>query len=267
MISIRLKTAAVLSFFLVLLSCGTQKGAVELSTEEMKTSAIINSSLSRKPVFTDLTIQSKINADIDGNSVGLNGKIYIQNGEKIWVNVSKFGINAARALITPDGFKAYEKLDRTYIDGDFSYFNNLLKVGFIDYQTLQNLLLGRIFTEMKPSDFHSEIVNNQYVLTYKDNQKLMDKPRAGKYIQSYTFGADYLLREAIIKDPASEMELQVNYSNWLKVGTQSFPKNVKVLVKDKKTQKVELEYNNFTFEQSQTPFEIPSGYKPNKLLK
>lgn len=237
------------------------------SAEEMKTSAIINHSLRQKPVFTHLTIQSKINADIDGNSIGLNGKIYIHDGKKIWVNVSKFGINAARAEITPEGFKAYEKLERTYIDGDFSYFNNLLKVDFIDYQKLQSLLLGRIFIEMKPSEFHSEIINNEYVLNYVDNERLMGAPKEGKYIQTYKFGADYFLREANLKDPNSNMELQINYSNWLKMGSQYFPKNVKILVKDKKTQKVELEYNNFTYEESQTPFAIPSGYKPNKLLK
>src|SRR5690606_14497445 len=157
--------------------------------------------------------------------------------------------------------------DRTYIDGDFTYFNHLLKVDFIDYQTLQNLLLGRIFTEMKPTDFQSEIIDNQYVLNYKQNENLAKNPKKGSYIQTYVFGNDYLLRKAVIKDPNSKMELEIEYSGWLKVGVQSFPKNVKVLVKDKKTQKVELEYNNFTFEQSETPFEIPSGYKPNKLFK
>jgi hypothetical protein len=260
------KAVSTFIFLIAIISCSTQKSATK-NAEEMKTLTIINNSLKQKPVFTDLTIQAKIQAEIDGNSIGLNGKIYIQNEKKIWVNVSKFGINAARALITPTGFKAYEKLDRTYIDGDFTYFNNLLKVDFIDYQTLQNLLLGRIFTEMKPADFQSEILNNEYVLTYKDNENLMSNPKEGKYIQTYTFGNDYLLRKAVIKDPDSKMELQIDYSNWLKVGIQPFPKNVKVLVKDKKTQKVELEYNNFTFEQSETPFEIPSGYKPNKLFK
>ncbi len=237
------------------------------SAEEMKTSSIVKSALAQKPQFVHLTINSKINADIDGNSVGLNGKIYVQNGKKIWVNVSKFGVNGARALITPDGFKAYEKLDRTYIDGDFSYFNNLLKVDFIDYDKLQNLLLGQIFIDMKAGEFNSEIVQNEYVLSYKDNEKIQRNPQEGKYIQIYTLDSNFRLKNANLKDPKTQMELEISYDSWQKVGTQFFPKTVKVLVKDKKTQKVELEYNNFTFEESQTPFEIPSGYKPNKLLK
>ena len=250
-----------------LASCSTQKGAASGTAEEFKTAGIIKNALAQKPQFVHLTISSKINADIDDTSVGLNGKIYIRDGKKIWVNVSKFGINAARALITPDGFKAYEKLEKTYIDGDFSYFNNLLKVDFIDYQKLQNLLLGRIFVDMKPNDFRSEVVQNDYVLQYKDNEEILQNPKEGKYVQTYTLDADFRLKKAYLKDPKTKMELDITYSNWQKVGTQFFPRNVKVLVKDKKTQKVELEYNNFTFEESQTPFEIPSGYKPNKLLK
>lgn len=265
-IKLNIKLFLVFAGVLFLASCKTANVASADATD-MKTASLIKSMAVKKLSFTHLTINSKINADIDDVSTSLNGKIYIQNGKKIWVNVSKFGINGARAVITPEGFQAYEKLERTYIDGDFSYFNQLLKVDFIDYDKLQNLLLGRIFVEMKASDFQSEIIDNQYVLTYKGNQELLQNPQEGKYIQTYTIGSDFYLREAILKDPKSQMELFVSYSNWIKVGSQEFPKNVKIIVKDKKTQKVELEYNNFTFEQIDTPFEIPSGYKPNDILK
>lgn len=251
---------------LFITSCKTA-AIVSGDAENIKTASIVNNALAQQPSFTHLTINSKINADIDDISTSLNGKIYISNGKKIWVNVSKFGINGARAVVTPNGFKAYEKIDRTYIDGDFSYFNRLLKVDFIDYGKLQNLLLGRIFIDMKAADFQSEIINNQYVLTYKDNTRLFQNPQEGKYIQTYKLGADFYLREAILKDPKSGMELFITYDNWVKAGSQTFPRNVKIIVKDKKTQKVELEYNNFTFEQIDTPFEIPSGYKPNDILK
>src|SRR5690606_38332203 len=105
-----------------LASCKTAQIAAADATD-MKAASVIKNSLALKPTFTHLSIQSKIMADIDGVSTSLNGRIYIQNGTKIWINVSKFGINGARAVITPDGFQAYEKIDKTYIDGDFSYFN------------------------------------------------------------------------------------------------------------------------------------------------
>lgn len=253
-------------WILLAASCKTAK-VTTTEVVDIKTAALINNVLAQKPTFNHLNIQSKIQTDIDGNSASLTGRIYVQNGKKIWVNISKFGINGARALITPTGIKAYEKIEKTYIDGDFSYFNRMLNVDFINYDKLQNLLLGRIFMDLNPTEFKSEIINNQYVLTHKENTFLENKPQVGKYVQTYVIGPDFYLREVIIKDPSRKMELSINYSNWVKVGTQVFPKNVKVIVKDKKTQKVELEYNNFTFEQISTPFEIPSGYKPNDILK
>lgn len=262
----KIKFFGLIGLLMLITSCSTHKVTSNLEKPEVaKSELVIKSILAQKPQFVHLSIQSKINADIDGNRVGLNGKIYIRDGKKIWINVSKFGINAARALITPEGFKAYEKLDKTYIDGDFTYFNHLLKVDFIDYSRMQNLLLGRIFVDLKPKDFQLEIENGNYVLNYLDNEKLEQKPKAGKYIQTYTFDPDFRLIQALLKDPTSKMELTVDYQNWTKVGVQYFPKNVKVLVKDNKTQKVDLEYNNFTFEESSTPFEIPSGYEPRKL--
>lgn len=261
------KLIVVITASFLVFSCKTTGVVSGGDAENMKTASVINKTLAQKPSFTHLTINSKINADIDDVSTSLNGRIYVHNGKKIWVNISKFGINGARALITPNGLKAYEKLDKSYIDGDFAYFNRLLKVDFIDYDKLQNLLLGRIFVDIKPNDFNSEIIDNQYVLNYKENSQLLQNPKDGKYIQTYKIGSDFYLREAFLQDPKSKMELLITYDNWIKSGSEVFPKSVKIIVKDKKTQKVELEYNNFTFEQIDTPFEIPSGYKPNDMLK
>lgn len=249
-------------------SCGTAGRTAAANEAGMVSKSVFLKALNaRKPVFTDLTIQSGLDVDIDDKRASLNAKIYIRNNEKIWVNVSKFGLTAARALITPDGFSAYEKLNRTYIDGDFDYFNRLLKVDFIDYRKLQDLLLGRIFTKVSPSDFELTSEDGMYLLSYSDNSRLMNHPKPGEYFQEYRFDDQFRLMSALLKDPATGMELSIDYSGWMAVGPQQFPKYVKVLVKDKKTQKVELEYNNFTFVESPTPFEIPSGYKPNGILK
>lgn len=240
---------------------------MKTETKDMKISAFINSIKGQNLQFVHLSIQSKLNADIAGNSVGLNGKIYIRNGQKIWINLSKFGINAARAEITPNGFKAYERVGKTYVDGEFDYFNELLKVDFIDYDKLQNLLLGRVFFNVTPSEFQLDVSGEDYVLSHVNNDRLERSPKEGRYIQIYMFDAQFRLTQAYIKDSKSGKELEVHYAKWTKVGIQNFPGNVKVLVKDKKTQKVELEYNNFTFEESSTPFSIPSGYKLNTMLK
>ncbi len=103
-------------------ACNTQKVAkVDKDNTEVvsASSKIIQQTLSKKSSFKDLTIKAKVSADLGD----VNATIAVENGQKIWVNATKFGFTGARALITPDGFSAFEKLGGTYYEGDFSIAN------------------------------------------------------------------------------------------------------------------------------------------------
>ncbi|MFV0151676.1 DUF4292 domain-containing protein [Empedobacter falsenii] len=246
-------------------ACNTQKVAKvekDNKTEVVSASAkIIQQTLSKKSSFKDLTIKAKVIADL-GDA---NATIAVKNGQKIWVNATKFGFTGARSLITPDGFAAYEKIGGTYYEGDFSIANKLLKVDFIDYQKLQNLMLGKVFVDLNPTDYTASFANNQYTITYNKNQAIVASPTEGEYIQTYIFDNGFRLIEAHLKDPKRKMEVDLTYNNWVKAGAEEFPKNVKIIIKDKKTRQVELEYNSFTFQETNTPFSIPNGYKKKDI--
>ncbi|MFV0158617.1 DUF4292 domain-containing protein [Empedobacter falsenii] len=246
-------------------ACNTQKLAKvekDNKTEVVSASAkIIQQTLSKKSSFKDLTIKAKVIADL-GDA---NATIAVKNGQKIWVNATKFGFTGARSLITPDGFAAYEKIGGTYYEGDFTIANKLLKVDFIDYQKLQNLMLGKVFVDLNPIDYTASFANNQYTITYNKNQAIVASPTEGEYIQTYIFDNGFRLIEAHLKDPKRKMEVDLTYNNWVKAGAEEFPKNVKIIIKDKKTRQVELEYNSFTFQETNTPFSIPDGYKKKDI--
>lgn len=246
-------------------ACNTQKVAKvekDNKTEVVSASAkIIQQTLSKKSSFKDVIVRGKASTDL-GN---VNATISIKNGQKISVNLSKLGYVGASALITPEGFAAYEKLGKTYYEGDFSIANKLLKVDFIDYQKLQNLMLGKVFVDLNPTDYTASFANNQYTITYNKNQAIVASPTEGEYIQTYIFDNGFRLIEAHLKDPKRKMEVDLIYNNWVKAGAEEFPKNVKIIIKDKKTRQVELEYNSFTFQETNTPFSIPDGYKKKDI--
>ncbi|MCA4776040.1 DUF4292 domain-containing protein [Empedobacter stercoris] len=246
-------------------ACNTQKVAKvekDNKTEVVSASAkIIQQTLSKKSSFKDVIVRGKASTDL-GN---VNATISIKNGQKISVNLSKLGYVGASALITPEGFAAYEKLGKTYYEGDFSIANKLLNVDFIDYQKLQNLMLGKVFVDLNPTDYTASFANNQYTITYNKNQAIVASPTEGEYIQTYIFDNGFRLIEAHLKDPKRKMEVDLTYNNWVKAGAEEFPKNVKIIIKDKKTRQVELEYNSFTFQETNTPFSIPDGYKKKDI--
>ena len=90
-------------------------------------------------------------------------------------------------------------------------------------------------------------------------------PKEGEYIQTYVFDNAFRLKEAHLKDPKRKMEVDLAYSNWVKAGEEEFPKNVKIIIKEKKTRQIDLEYNSFTFQETNTPFSIPDGYKKKEI--
>lgn len=245
-------------------ACNTQKVAkVDKDNTEVvsASSKIIHQTLSKKSSFKDVIVRGKASTDL-GN---VNATISIKNGQKISVNLSKLGYVGASALITPEGFAAYEKLGKTYYEGDFSIANKLLKVDFIDYQKLQNLMLGKVFVDLNPTDYTATFVNNQYTITYNKNQAIATSPKEGEYIQTYIFDKGFRLKEAHLKDPKRKMEVDLAYDNWVKAGAEEFPKNVKIIIKEKKTRQIDLEYNSFTFQETNTPFSIPDGYKKKEI--
>ena len=253
---------------LITTACNTQKVA-KVDKNKIETvsasSKIIQQTLAKKSSFKDLTIKAKVTADLEEIAGDANATIAVKNGQKIWVNATKFGITGARALITPNGFSAFEKIGGTYYEGDFSLANKLLKVDFIDYQKLQNLLLGKVFVDFNSTDYTATFANNQYTIVYNNNQAISTTPKEGQYIQTYVFDNGFRLKEAHLKDPKRNMEIDLAYDNWIKAEGEEFPKNVKIIIKDKKTRQIDLEYNSFTFQETNTPFSIPDGYKKKEI--
>ena len=107
--------------------------------------------------------------------------------------------------------------------------------------------------------------DNQYTITYNKNQAIATSPKEGEYIQTYVFDNGFRLKEAHLKDPKRKMEVDLAYDNWVKAGAEEFPKNVKIIIKEKKTRQIDLEYNSFTFQETNTPFSIPDGYKKKEI--
>ena len=74
----------------------------------------------KKTDFDALKITSKIEVQNGKLIPTINATIYIENNQKIWMNMSALFFNMARGIATPQGLKAYEKIDKTYIDSDFT---------------------------------------------------------------------------------------------------------------------------------------------------
>lgn len=213
------------------------------------------------PKFDAVKISSKITADQLRVSP-LDATIYIENDKKIWANISFLIIPAARALITPEGIKAIDRYNKNYIDSDFEYLNNLLNVNFIDYKTLEKILMGRTF--MKITNSNSNIVKNSmgYQLTSIANQKIVTEDNVREYKLEMQYTNDFNLNWVKLQDVKSNDAIEIIYENWeIFPNEVKLPKNVKIIIKGSKSSQILIENTKFDFSRMETPYSVPGSYK------
>ncbi|SUX46748.1 DUF4292 domain-containing protein [Chryseobacterium indoltheticum] len=213
------------------------------------------------PKFEHVKISSKITAS-DLRVSPLDATIYIESDKKIWSNITFLIIPAARAIITPEGIKAMDKYNKNYIDSDFDYLNHLLNVNFIDYKTLEKLLMGRTFMHITNSN--SKIVKNAegYQLTSITNQKIVTNEVTREYKVEMQYTEDFNLNWVKLQDVKSNDAIEIVYENWETFPNGvKLPKNVKIIIKGSKTSQILMENTKFDFSRMETPYSVPANYK------
>ena len=211
------------------------------------------------PQFQQVKINSTVTAETGKFVPPMETIIYIEKDKKIWMNIAVL-FNIARGIATPEGIRAYEKWNKTYIESDFTYLNQLLNVNFINYQALQNLLTGRPFIPVLENDFTLTENTEGFVLASKKDQTVSMNGKTIPYSIRMEFAQNLDLNNVDIKDTAGQNELQVDYSGWAAYGETRFPKSVKIIIKGEKNGQILLENTKFDFNSMETPYSVPSNY-------
>lgn len=274
------KWISLLLVTMVILSCRTKKNAMQNASEN--DSIKVENSDDNNPVdggkniqdrltfyeniyihpkFDQIKINSKITADNIRVSP-LDATIYIESDKKIWSNINFLFFNAARALITPEGLKAVDKYNKNFIDSDFEYLNNLLNINFIDYKTLEKILLGRTFLVV--SNRNSDIKKNEdgYQLSSIANQKIVTNGVEREYKLNMRYSNDYDLIYVKLQDVKSDDAVEIVYDQWESFDNNlRLPQSVKIIIKGSKTSQILLENTKFGFTKMETPYSVPANYK------
>jgi len=213
------------------------------------------------PQFEQIKINSKVNVQTGSFIPTLDATIYIENNKKVWMNLQALLFNVARGIATPEGIKGQDKTSRTYIDSDFDYLNNLLNVNFIDYKSLEKILMGRTFVKINDSNFTLTQNAQGFKMVSNANQKIVTDEKTREYKIVLLYDTNYDLLSVNLKDVLSSDELEISYSNWNEYNGIRLPKNVKIIIKGSKSSQILLENTKFDFSRMETPYSVPSSYK------
>lgn len=213
------------------------------------------------PKFEQIKIDSKVRVETGSYVPTLDATIYIENDKKVWMNLRALFINAARGIATPEGIKGQDKINKTYIDSDFDYLNNLLNVNFIDYKSLEKILLGRTFVKINDRQFDLTQNAQGFKMVSNTNQKIVTDEKNREYKVALQYDTNYDLLAVNLKDILSSDELEVSYSDWNEYEGIRLPKNVKIIIKGSKSSQILMENTKFDFSRMETPYSVPSSYK------
>lgn len=207
---------------------------------------------SNKNEFSTLYIRSSAKYRDENNAQSVSAEIKIKKGEKILVSIRVLGITVAKALITPNEVKYYEKISGTYFEGNYGTLSQWLGTD-LNFTKIQNMLIGQPIDDLTKENYSFVIMDNFYKLN-----SIQDKTE-----KSFFFDTEhFLLKKQEIKQPAQERTFEVSYPNFQDFATAILPASLLINAVQKKGKtNISIDYNSITFnEELSFPYSVPNGY-------
>ncbi len=178
----------------------------------------------------------------------------MKKNDTIWMSGQLLGIPLAKVMITPNSVQFYEKITKTYFDGDFSLLSDLLGTP-LDYEKVQNLLLGQTIYDLRDERYKlTESARGYQLQPVQENfLKRMFLLDAGNF-------------KALAQQLGQEREnrnVTVTYPEYQKVQGQLFPSQIKIIASEgSQNTLIDMSFRNIEFNVPVSfPFSIPSGYE------
>lgn len=217
--------------------------------------------------FERLNVKMNVDATIDSTSNSFNITLRILKDSIIWMSISKVGIEGARAFITKDSVKFFNKMNNTYFKGDFNYISNLLNTP-LDFEILQSLLVGNSVTFYNEDEKLKPSIDDCYYLLGTIRKFKLRKIEKGKdlkepvqtiYMQPETFKISRIL----FYDFNPDRVFDARFSDFTKIdSTQLFPTKLNYTIKTQKNISIDINYTKPRLGEEQSfPFKIPDSYE------
>ena len=174
----------------------------------------------------------------------------------IWINAF---LNMVRVKITPEHVRFYNKLDNTYFDGDYALISDFLGTD-LQFENLQNLLLGEAIFDIKPKEFKKKAHPNSYMLIPKQSNAIFEL----LYLINPTY---FKLDTQQVSQTLGQNVLKIHYRSYQKVEGLALPENMAITATNANEQMaLNLNIKSVSLDQPlRFPFNIPKGFKAIEL--
>lgn len=202
------------------------------------------------------TFQAKVKMHYEGleDKQNFTANFRMEKNKVIWVSITGFEIEVARAIITPDSVKAIDRINKKAYLYSYNDIQKLIGIS-VDFQTLQDLIIGNtIATKGKIT----EVKNVQDVLT--------TFIRGNDFMNQITYTKkDTTLKQIQLQTQReiSTSSLLISMSQYLNDKGIMFSTMRDYSIHDiKGAASLNMEFKKYEFNQPMDfPFNIPASYK------
>jgi hypothetical protein len=247
----------ILGFMLVMTSCGSTRILADGSIDQsLSVRNIIRNHEASQMKFRTLSGRLGIDYSDGEASQRVTVSLRMKRNEIIWLSAP---LGVIKVLITPERVSYYNKLDNEYFDGDFTFLSQLLG-SEINFEKLQNLLLGQAIVELQ---------GRKYELQYTaDTYELKPKPSLDFYKLFLKVEPKYFrLASQQLARPTEKRLMEVRYASYQEVQGQILPDKVHIDAIDR-DERVTIDINYRQVELNRDlrfPYKIPKGFNPVAL--
>ncbi len=245
------RISLIVAFLLTLGACKSTKSITggEINPK-LSVKNIINAHYSNEPKFKTLRGRVKIDYTNGDDSQGVNVSLRMEKDKVIWMSAP---LGVVKAHITPEKVSFYNKLQNEYFDGDFSYLSDMLGTE-LDFEKVQNLLLGNAVIDLRKEKFNSEVNNGNYQL----------KPKAAQEFFKILFQLEpknFKIASQQISQPQNSRQLMAKYT-YQDISGKILPEDIKIVAEEKgELTTIDLSFRNLELNKSMTfPYKVPNGY-------
>jgi hypothetical protein len=245
---------------IVFTSCKSKKSLVGSDLVSLKMSAKKVAKNHVAANFDKKTIDAKLKASFNNGKLkqSFSVSFKMKKDEVIWLKGTKF-ITLFKVKITPTSVQFYSSLNKKYFDGDFSMLKKILGAD-INFDQLQNLLLGQSLMNVRKQKQEVVIQDNSYVLSPEEQEDLFD-------LFFSVNPSHFKLDKQSIVNSKKNQRLDVFYPSYKIVDDTVFPSEIKIKAKQPgKFTNIDFIVKSIEFDTDvNISFSIPKGYKQIKL--
>lgn len=252
---------------LVFASCSTRRQSIKDPLKEAKITYLLEELADNELQFDWFSAKFSIEYIYDKKLTDFKGQIRMRKDSIIWLSFSPaLGIEMARLKITSDSVFFMNRINKTYLKGDYGFISDFLQTN-IDFDMLQSFIIGNDFQFYEKSKFRASVDNAEYKLSTSERHKLKkfvkrDETDAKAFYQNIWLNPEtFKITRVTVKEITDDKKLDAYYSHFKDFEGQLFPFHILFEITADEKIEVNVKYSRIRIDEALSfPFSIPGKY-------